>query len=219
MAQAARDADRVLVEAFHYRYHPLFARMRDILASGALGTVRRLEAHFWIPLVRPRDIRWRADLAGGALMDTGCYAVHLLRHLAGAEPVPTSARAGWTRGGVDRWLEAELAWPDGRTGRVSCALLGRWPVRIAARVAGTRGRLDVVNFVLPQLWHRLRVTTPEGTRTERVPGEASYTHQLRAFVGAVRRGEAVPTGPDDAVATMRCLDAIYAAAGRPPAQR
>src|SRR5213593_4973843 len=48
MAGAAERAGRVLVEAFHYRYHPLFARLRAILGSGELGVVRHLEAHFCI---------------------------------------------------------------------------------------------------------------------------------------------------------------------------
>src|SRR5262245_62159585 len=75
MAAAATRTGRVLMEAFHYRYHPLFARMRAIIAAGEIGTVRRFEVTFCIPLLRANDIRWRADLAGGALMDTGCYAV------------------------------------------------------------------------------------------------------------------------------------------------
>jgi predicted dehydrogenase len=86
MAAAARGSGLVLMEAFHYRYHALFARTREILRAGELGRVDRLQAHFCIPLLRPRDIRYRADLAGGALMDTGCYAVHWLRHTAKAEP-------------------------------------------------------------------------------------------------------------------------------------
>jgi len=71
MAEAAQRTGRTLMEAFHYRYHPLFARMRAILASGEIGRVERMEARFCIPLLRRNDIRWRADLAGGALMDTG----------------------------------------------------------------------------------------------------------------------------------------------------
>src|SRR5262249_10525322 len=81
MAAAASRTGRVLMEAFHYRYHPLFARARSILDAGEIGRVTHLEANFCIPLPFPNDIRWRADLAGGALMDTGCYTVSLLRHL------------------------------------------------------------------------------------------------------------------------------------------
>ena len=215
MADAAVRTGKVLVEAFHYRYHPLFARMRAVLDAGELGAVEHLEANFVIPLIRTNDIRWRKDLAGGGLMDTGCYTVSLLRHLAGAEPEVVRADARWTTGGVDRWLGADLRFPDGRTARLTCGLLAAEVIRITARVRGTQGSLWVLNPIAPQFFHRLRVVTPAGTRAERVAGEASYDCQLRAFVAAVRQGTPVPTHPADAVANMRVIDAIYAAAGRP----
>ena len=214
MARASERSGRVLMEAFHYRYLRLFARLREILRAGELGTVRHLEATFCNPLLRRGDIRWSADLAGGALMDTGCYAVHLLRHLAEAEPEVVSAGATWTRGGVDRWLTAELRFPGARTARLTCALLAPTFLRISARVVGDAGSMGVINWVAPQFFHRLRVVTPSGTRVEHVKGAASYDEQLRAFVGAVRDGTPVPTSPPDAIANMRAIDAIYRAAGR-----
>lgn len=214
MAGAASRAGRVLMEAFHYRYHALFGRMRRIIRDGELGAVRHLEATFCIPILRRDDIRWRADLAGGALMDTGCYTVSLLRHLAEAEPEVVSARAIWTRGGVDRWLTADLRFPGDRTARLTCALLSARLIQVSAAVVGDTGRLGVLNPIAPQFFHRLRVSTAAGRRVERVAGAATYDEQLRAFVAAVREGAAFPTGPPDAVANMRAIDAIYAAAGR-----
>jgi predicted dehydrogenase len=219
MARAAERTGRVLMEAFHYRYHRLFARMREVLRAGELGAVRHLEATFCIPILRRDDIRWRADLAGGALMDAGCYAVHLLRHLAEAEPEVVSARAVWTRGGVDRWLTTDLRFPGERTARLTCALLSATFLRISARVVGDAGSLRVLNWVAPQFFHRLRVATTSGTRVERVKGAASYDEQLRAFVAAVRDGTPFPTPPSDAIANMRAIDAIYRAAGRAGDQR
>jgi predicted dehydrogenase len=221
MAAAAQASGLVLMEAFHYRYHALFARTREILRAQELGPVTRLQAHFCIPLLRPSDIRYRADLAGGGLMDTGCYAVHWLRHTAEAEPTVVRAEARWTRGGVDRWMEARLVFPDGRTARLTCALASAIPLRIGAGVDGEHGRLRILNFVLPHFHHRLTVTTAAGRRRERVAGEPTYDAQLRAFVAAVRRGASFPTTPADAVANMRVIDAIYAAAGRraPPLSR
>jgi predicted dehydrogenase len=215
MADAAHRNGLVLMEAFHYRYHPLFGRLRTIINAGEIGAVRHIEATFCIPLLRARDIRWRADLAGGALMDTGCYAVHLLRHLAQSEPTVLAARARWTAGGVDRWLTTDLVFPTGVTGRITCGLLQPRLLAIGARVIGTEGRITVLNFVAPQFLHRLRVKTPAGARSERVAGSPSYDYQLRAFVAAVRDGTPIPTGPADAVANMRVIEAIYAAAGRP----
>jgi predicted dehydrogenase len=215
MAAAASRSGRVLMEAFHYRYHALFARMRAVLRAGELGTVRHLEMQFCIPLLSWNDIRWRADLAGGALMDTGCYTVHLLRHLAEAEPEVVSARALWTRGGVDRWLTADLRFPGDRSARLTCALLSSILLRISAQVTGSAGTLRVLNPIVPQFFHRLRVETPAGRRVEHVTGAPSYDEQLRAFIGAVRRGDPVPTDPPDSIANMRVIESIYAAAGRP----
>ena len=65
VADAARSAGLVVMEAFHYRYHPLARRMRDIVA-GELGRLGHVEAALCIPLPRFSDIRYRFDLAGGA---------------------------------------------------------------------------------------------------------------------------------------------------------
>jgi predicted dehydrogenase len=188
--------------------------MLAIVDAGEIGTVRHLEAHFCIPLILPGDIRWRRDLAGGALMDTGCYTVSLLRHLARAEPEVVRASSIWTRGGVDRFTEADLRFPGDRTARLTTSLLCSWLIRATVRVEGTTGGFWVLNPIAPQIYHRLSVRTPAGTRTEHVAGPASYEAQLVAFVAAVRDGVKVPTDAADAVLNMRTIDRIYAAAGR-----
>ena len=216
MAEAARASGRVLMEAFHWRYHPLAARMREIVASGELGAIRHVEASMCIPMLRPGDIRYRLDLAGGAAMDVGCYAVSIVRFLAGAEPEVVGAEARCSSPGVDRWISAALRFPDGRTGRVTGSLLS-WPLlRIEARVEGERGTLHVVNPAVPQFYHWLTVRTAAGRRRERVPGEATYTYQLRAFAAAVRDGTPVPTDAEHGVRNMRVIDAMYRAAGLAP---
>jgi predicted dehydrogenase len=214
MAEAARESGRVLAEAFHYRYHPLAARMKAIATSGELGAIRHVEAHFCIPLVIPGDIRYRYDLAGGATMDVGSYTVSLLRFLAGAEPEDvTRAEARLSGPQVDRYMEAELRFPNGVTGRVVHSLFSSVLLRARAEVRGERGRMRVINPIAPQLFYRLKVETPEGARSERVAGGASYTHQLRAFVQAVSGESSMPTDAAEGVANMRVIDAIYEKAG------
>jgi predicted dehydrogenase len=214
MADAARRTGLVLMEAFHYRYHPLFGRMRGLLDAGAIGQVRRLEATFCIVLPSASDIRFDPSLAGGALMDTGCYTVSLLRHLAGAEPTVERAHGVWTSRGVDRWMQADLRFPGDRSARLTCSLASGDLFRMSARVKGSEGTLSVLNPIAPQFYHRLTITRGGRKEVEHVPGPSSYAGQLRAFAGAVRHGEAVPTNPDDAIANMRVIDAIYAASGR-----
>ncbi len=120
VAATAATTGLVVMEAFHYRYHPVARRMVELVASGRLGEVRHIDTSMCIPLPLPKDIRYRLELAGGATMDTGCYAIHMNRLLAGAEPEVTSAAARLAEPGVDRWMRAELAYPGGVTGRMTC---------------------------------------------------------------------------------------------------
>jgi predicted dehydrogenase len=76
--------------------------------------------------------------------------------------------------------------------------------------------MRILNPWGPHLFHRLRVETPAGTRSERLAGPSTYACQLAAFVRAVREGAPVPTGVDDAIANMTLIDAAYAAAGLEP---
>jgi predicted dehydrogenase len=215
MAAAAKRTGRVLFEAFHWRYHPLAARMLDVLASGEIGKTLHVAATFAVPLLIRGDIRYRLDLSGGATMDTGCYAIHVARTLAGAEPEVVSARMKLSSPNVDRWMAAELRFPAGFSGRVECSLASAKLLAASARVVGDRGELRVTNPIAPHLFHRLVVETKAGRRAERVRGQATYTHQLRAFHAAVREGAAFPTTPADGIANMRVIDAIYAKAGLP----
>src|SRR5258708_15830292 len=93
MAQAATETGLVLSEAFHFRYHPLATRIKAILASGELGSLRHVEGHMCYPLPLFNNIRWRLDLAGGATMDAGSYPINFVRFVAGEEPEVTAAHA------------------------------------------------------------------------------------------------------------------------------
>jgi predicted dehydrogenase len=216
VAAVARETGRFVMEAFHWRYHPLATRMLEILASGELGELRHVEAHLCAPLVNTKDIRYRPDLAGGAGMDMGCYVLHFCRTFGRAEPRVTAAKPTLLAPGVDRAMQIELAFPNGATGRAICSMLSWRLLDASGRVEGTRGRMRILNPWAPHFFHRLRVETPAGARSERIAGRATYTCQLEAFVRAVREGAAVPTNTDDAIANMTLIDAAYRAAGLEP---
>lgn len=216
IAELASASERVVMEAFHYRYHPLMGRLVELVRSGELGTVQRIETWMCIPLLPKGDIRWDLGLAGGTLMDVGCYAVHQLRTLAGGEPEVVSATARERSPGVDRFAEAELRLPGGATGHVRVSMLSRRLLSLGLRVVGDAGEVEAFNATAPQAYHRVKVTTAAGTRRERFTRDPSYLFQLHHFADAVLRGTPVLTGVDDAVANMRVVDAIYRAAGMAP---
>ncbi|OMC17350.1 oxidoreductase [Mycolicibacter heraklionensis] len=215
LAAAAAVSDRVVMEAFHYRYHPMTARIEEIIASGELGELRQVHTALSFPLPRFSDIRYQYQLAGGALMDAGCYAVHMARTFGGATPEVVSAQAKLRDPLVDRAMTAQLRFPAGHTGTIRCSLWSSNLLQISARVIGERGELRALNPLMPQYFHRLRVSSPDGRRVERFIHRASYAYQLDAFADAVLRGVAVRTTPEDAIENMSVIDAIYQAAGLP----
>ena len=215
IADLAAASDRVVMEAFHYRYHPLTLRAEQIIGSGELGKLQRVEAALCFPLPKFSDIRYNYPLAGGALMDAGCYAVHMARTFGGSTPEILSAHAKLRDPQIDRAMTAELRFAAGHTGQVRCSMWSSRLLEISARVVGDRGELRLFNPVTPHFIHRLSVRSSDGKRVERFSRRPSYAYQLDAFAAGVLRGEPVKTTPEDAVETMTVIDAIYRAAGLP----
>ena len=215
IAELAAKSDRVVMEAFHYRYHPLALRIEEIIASGELGKLQRVEAALCFPLPNSSDIRYNYSLAGGATMDAGCYAVHMVRTFGGSTPEVVSAQPKLRDPRVDRAMTAEVRFAEGHTGRIRCSMWSPRLLEISAHVVGDQGELHALNPVLPQLYHRLSVRSSTGKRVERFPRRASYAYQLDAFAAAVLRGEPVKTTPEDAIENMIVVDAIYRTAGLP----
>jgi predicted dehydrogenase len=215
IADLAAQSDRVVMEAFHYRYHPLALRIEEIIASGELGRLQRVEAAMCFPLPKFSDIRYNFALAGGATMDAGCYAVHMVRTFGGSTPQVVTAQAKLRDHQVDRAMTAELQFVQGHTGRIRTSMWSSALLNMSATVIGDDGELTVLNPVVPQLFHRLSVRSADGRRVERFGRRASYAYQLDAFAAAVLRGEAVKTTPEGAVENMTVIDGIYRAAGLP----
>ncbi len=212
IADLAARSDRVVMEAFHYRYHPFAARVEQIIASGELGTLQRVEVSncFWMP--KFSDIRYSYPLAGGALMDLGSYAVDMLRTFGGSTPEVVSAQAKIRDPRVDRAMLAEVRFADGHTGRLRCSMWSTCPPHFTAKIIGDRGVLRL-NPLIP--FQMFSVQSADGRRRERFGLRTTYAYQLDAFAAAVLRGEPVKTTPQEAVENMTVIDAIYRAAGLP----
>ncbi len=207
---------RVVMEAFHYRYHPVFMRARQLIDEGALGPVRRIETWLCFPLPKFSDIRYQLDLAGGATMDAGCYAIHMARHLAGSEPEVVSARPRLRSPGVDRAMQAELRFGATTSGRVTCSMWSRRLLHVGFRVSGDAGELRVFNPVGPNIYHRLSLRNAAGHTVEHLSRRPTYEFQLEAFCRAVDGGAPPITDPADAIANMDVIDAVYRHAGLEP---
>ena len=224
VADAAAASGLVVMEAMHYRYHPLTRRLTELVAE--LGPVQHLQCWTSFAIADPGDIRYDFDLGGGALMDGGCYAIDCLRLLGAAErrpsvtgaladPGPPSPGRG-PAAVADRSTAVRLAFPGGATGWFESTFTRDGEFRADVHAICQNGQVRLDNFIFP---HRGRlVATRNGSvvTDEQGGGDSTYVGQLRAFAAAIAADGPVPTSAAHAVVTMRLIDDAYRAAGLLP---
>ncbi len=219
MVDAAEKTGQILIEAFHYRFHPLFDRILSVVNSGELGAIKELRARFDVPIpFTPGALHWAPILGGGALMDLGCYAIHWVRTVMDTEPEVVSAVAHERVEEVDVSIDAVLEFPDGVRANIGCSMAEDLPDRPEAFlvVDGTRGRLHAVNPMSPHNGHELTIAIEGEGVQEEVEGDTTYFHQMQHVLDVLAGKTKQITGGEDAVANMRVIDAIYEAAGMAP---
>ena len=215
MAQAAEDSGLILMDAYHYRYHPIFNRAKEVYDSGELGDIHTITAAFHIPVTDMDGIRMNYALGGGVTMDIGCYPISWVRHITGLEPVQLSATAEVGPPNVDVMLKTQMELPGGIKATTSGDMRAETKFQAYLRVEGTRGYMHLINPLVPQIGHTLRVSVDGVLREESRDRRSTYGYQLDAFLAAVNHGEPVATDARDAVAQMKVIDLAYTAAGLP----
>ncbi len=206
----------VFMEAFMYQFHPQYQRIREILASGRIGEVRLIRSAFTFPLPNRQDIRYSKVLAGGSLMDVGCYCIHSARLLFGEEPVSVSASA-IMENGVDSTLTGILNFRGGRMALfdVSFATARRQLMEIV----GTKGVILVERpWKAEGLEAKLLIGPGLGDvdcssfEVETTPAVSAYELQIEAFCRAIEGKQPLPVDPEMSYRNMLVIDAVRKAA-------
>ena len=211
MHAAADEAGVRLMEAFMYRHHPRTQRVLELVHDGAIGELRWVRASFSFTVADPANVRLDAALAGGALMDVGCYGVDVARALVGAEPDLAQAHAVWGPSGVDQTLVGSLRFPNGVVAQIACSLAA--PRTETFEVVGREGRIHVSKAFLPgseacDAWLERGDAAPERLTFE---GVDQYRLMVEAFSDAVRDATAPALGQDGAM-NLRSIEGLYASA-------
>lgn len=214
MADASARTGRPLIEAFHYRYHPMFAEILAQVQSGAIGRLCAIRSEFSVAIkYRPGELRHDPALGGGALMDLGCYAVHWARTVAGNEPRVVSASARLSSQGVDLVTSAKLEFSGGVNSIVRTSMAEGQRFKALLAIQGSEGTLVARNPLHPSMGHSITLRRGLSIKRYTVPGDATFDHQLAHVVRVLKTNAPPLTGGADAVANMALIDAIYAAAG------
>ena len=201
---AGERARRLLMEAFMYRHNPQAKRLRQLVDEGAVGELRVVRAWFSYSLHDAENIRLRADVEGGSLMDVGCYCVNGSR-LLGGEPELVYGRERIGPTGTDEVFIGTMSFPGGVFAQFDCGT--SLPERDELEAIGTEGSL-----FLDDPWHALRpvIEIRRDGEVERIEleREDSYRLELENLSDAIR-GEGEPLlGRDDAVGNARAIEAL-----------
>ncbi len=206
MLAAEARSGKLLMEAQHSHWHPLSERMRAVAASGVLGDIRHIDAHFDAPVADTgHELRYDHGVGGGALWDLGTYPAHWIRSVLGTDWHVARTTQRRHAGGADIATEAHLVAPGGATARLACAMDADFAATLT--VAGTRGQLAITNPMVPQRGHRFALTVDGTTEEAQFSGD-TYVGQLTAFRDAVVHGEPVATRGAWSRATIALLAAI-----------
>ena len=211
----------LLMEAFMYRFHPAWAEVHRLLEEGAIGRLTDLEIWFAFRSQQAvSDYRMTMARGGGALLDVGCYAVNLSRWLLGDDPATVQAAARLdARGEVDLTFSAILDYGGSRC--TFTASMEQEPDH-RVRLHGSDGWLSVADPFNCPADHRTMITIGSGgdahphhssLRTVEVAAANQYGLQATAFARAIVGGTPAPLPPADAVANMRLIGRLFAAAG------
>jgi predicted dehydrogenase len=218
MVVEAERAGIKLAEAFMYRLHPTWRKVRELVDGGDIGRLCAIQSWFSYYNDDAKNIRNIAEYGGGALMDVGCYPVNVSRMLFASEPkrVHASVRRH-PQYGTDMMTTALLEF-EGGDASFTCSTLTE--PRQSVHIVGTKGRIDVeIPFnIPPDLPTRVHLIA--GGQPPVAPGVKTFTFepadqygiQADLFAAAVLEGKDVPVPPSDAVANMAVIEAIFAAA-------
>jgi predicted dehydrogenase len=210
-AAQKRPALKVM-EAFMYRHHPQWRRARGLVTEGKIGELRTIQSFFSYYNLDPDNIRNKAEIGGGGLMDIGCYCISLSRFIFGAEPQRVFGIMEYDpQFKTDRLTSGMLDFGRG-TSTFTCSTQLMPYQRV--NIFGTEGRVEIdIPFNAPsdrpcKVWHQY------GTKMDEIILDVcnQYTIQGDLFSQAVLNDTDVPTPLEDAVANMEVIEALVQSA-------
>jgi predicted dehydrogenase len=205
-----------LMDGFMWPHHPRTHKLRKFLDSGAIGDVKNVVAAFTFNLegLPTSNIRMQPEAGGGGLLDVGCYTTYAIRWWMKAEPVSVFAKAAFVNG-VDVAMSGVWTFADGRLASFDCGFTH--PLRTWVEIVGSEHVVRVPNMWIPDDRATFEVHRQGGLFDQTVdvidtPGENQMVHMLDDFAAAVREKREPYPNPDEAVKSLKVMDALIRSA-------
>ncbi len=210
--EAKRHPQLQVMEAFMYRFHPQWKLANQLVGGSQIGELRTIHSFFSYSNLDPNNIRNKADIGGGGLMDIGCYNISLSRFIFGREPQRVCGIVEFDpRFKTDRLASAIMDFGNGTSTFTCCTQLAPYQ---RVNIFGTEGRIEIeIPFNTPpdrptKLWHQ------RGARTEEIVLEPcdQYTLQGDEYSQSILNDTPVSTPIEDSVANMKVIEAVLESA-------
>lgn len=211
MVAACRLAGVQLVEAFMYRHHPRYTRIKEIIEAGEIGVVRGIHGTFTFNNAKDSgNVRYKRFMGGGSIYDVGCYPLSAARLILGTEPVAATVQAFFSpeHDEVDMMASGLVEFPDDIGLTFDCAMWADG--RNTLEILGTTGRIEVPSAFIgnPNFY-----VISRGERREEVFEPLNqYSLQADSFARSVWQEEPLRFEPEDAIQNMRLIDACLQSA-------
>lgn len=210
VAAVVKQHGVLAMEAFMWRFHPMHRRTRQLIRDGHIGPVRFVRSAFTFMITRGPNVRLDSQLAGGGLMDVGCYCISEARFLFDAEPTRVFAQADFDpEYKVDMLATAILEFPAGRA-TFDCGF--ELPYRCDYEVVGSKGRILCPNAILPGEAAELLIETNGKTERETFPGVNQWSLEFEHLSRCIVDGIPLEYDCADAVKQQRVIDTVYRSA-------
>jgi xylose dehydrogenase (NAD/NADP) len=215
IALAARQAGVVVAEAFMYRHHPQTLKVKEIVDSGVLGTIRVIRGAFTFNIGRPDDVRLNPAMGGGSVWDVGCYPISYARMLLGEEPVEVFGQQMTGASGVDEYFVGQLRFANDVFAQFDCGF--RAPYRSSIEVVGSERTLRVANPFKPGVKEQLLLDSGGEVETIAVDGRELYIGEIEDMADAILEGKRPRVSLADSRANTAAIVALLQSAqeGRP----
>jgi predicted dehydrogenase len=222
MFAVARQQGKVLMEAFMYRTHPLTHAIGREIAGGSIGQVRLIRSSFCFKVSRTENnIRFNPKLAGGVIMDVGCYCINFSRLYANAEPTAVHVVHHRHETGVDDLAAGTLTFPNGVLATFSCGMTAH--ADNTSSICGTEGYIEIpipwkppasgstytIGRSTPPKMESpgMPVPPPRQTKTSTVDGDL-YGLEADAFAATVLDGAPPAVSEQDTLGNQKVLDEV-----------
>ena len=205
-----------VMEAFMYRFHPQWKKVKALIDEGAIGKLKNIHSMFSYFNTNPDDIRNKAEIGGGGLLDIGCYCINLSRFVFNKEPESVFGSIEYDLNlKIDRLVSGVLNFKlndkTGEKGTATFTCSTQLANNQGAEIFGTEGKIKIEIPFTPMPGMKPKIIHQRGAEITETKFDScnQYTIQGDQFSLAVLNGSDVPTSFDDAVYNMKVIQSVF----------